>query len=249
MRNDSILSSVVVMPVPEIDLTPDTLDLIPDDARGCRTAGFSAEEVKDLGHAAAECRGAGYHIAECRRAGLVVGTADCRAAAYTALECKRAGYSCWECAWAGYSASEIRAAGYSSSSCRETRVITSAADARRAGFDAEAARAARFTAAECKAAEYSPLECLLAGFSARELWPLCGPDLCAEIVRFYNMGERVLCEGKSGRLSHRSADGSRVQIRFEDGSVNTDNAGDGDLALSKGIKVRPLEWWPVAPPI
>ena len=89
----------------------------------------------------------------------------------------------------------------------------------------------------------------VAGFSARELWPLCGPDLCAEIVRFYNMGERVLCEGKSGRLSHRSADGSRVQIRFEDGSVNTDNAGDGDLALSKGIKVRPLEWWPVAPPI
>ena len=42
-------------------------------------------------------------------------------------------------------------------------------------------------------------------------------------------------------VSHRSADGSRVQIRFEDGSVNTDNAGDGDLALSKGIKVRPLE--------
>ena len=100
-----------------------------------------------------------------------------------------------------------------------------------------------------QAGDVSPLECLLAGFSARELWPLCGPDLCAEIVRFYNMGERVLCEGKFGRLSHRSADGSRVQIRFEDGSVNTDNGGDGDLALSKGIKVRPLEWWPAAPPI
>ena len=210
------------MPVPALDLTPDTLDLIPDDARGLPDRGLlgGGGEGPRPRRGRVPRRRLPYRGVPARGARRQHGRLPRRG--YTALECKRAGYSCWECAWAGYSASEICAAGYSSSSCRETGVITSAAG-RAALASTPRPRAPRASRPPSARRPSTRRSSACSPASARALWPLCGPDLCAEIVRFYNMGERVLCEGKSAPVAPRRRRLARADpVRGR--RVNTDNA-------------------------
>ena len=93
-----------------------------------------------------------------------------------------------------------------------------------------------FRSKDCKEAGYSVEDIVLAGFSSSDIVRAFGlRKLEREDDSERRVGARVLCEGKLGKITKHQFSNyiwNFIQITYDDGTKNKDNAGAGYLIFT-----------------